>query len=155
MRDSGAGGTAARIRAFRVRAGRSKDEMAQRLALNPAWYEDLEQDDAELASTLNLFQALDLASVLGVELHELFPERPAPTRRVDLVELPDMIEAHLARTGVSLAQLEERAGWPLDAFMTAPVQTAAELPLTFLQSLASELALDWLSLTPETNDSSG
>ena len=47
MIDSGASGTAARVRTFRIKAGRSKDEMVQRLGLNPAWYEDIEKNDDE------------------------------------------------------------------------------------------------------------
>jgi DNA-binding XRE family transcriptional regulator len=38
-------GIAARLRAFRVRAGKSQAEMAQRLELNEAWYADLEKHD--------------------------------------------------------------------------------------------------------------
>ncbi len=153
MTDNEASGTAERIRTFRIRAGRSKDDVVQRLGLNPAWYEDLERNDAELASTLTLFQTLDLASLLGVHVHELFPNRGAPASRIDLIDLPALVETHLAARGVSLLQLERHAGWPLEDFMRAPVQSAAELPLAFLQSLAATLGFDWLTLVPEAEKS--
>lgn len=153
MIDSEASGTAERIRTFRIRAGRSKNEMVQRLGLNAAWYEDLERNDTELASTLTLFQAIDLASILGVQVHELFPKLDAPESRIDLVELPALIASHLATRGVLIAQLEKDVEWPLENFMVAPVQGAAELPLVFLQSLAAALGFDWLSLVPEAEAS--
>lgn len=152
MIDSAASGTAERIRTARIRAGRSKDEMVERLGLNGAWYEDLERNDAELASTLTFFQALDLASLLGARLPELFPERSMPATRIELVELPALVEAHLAATGLSIAQLEAQTGWPLEDFMTAPVRTTAELPFVFLLSLASALGVDWASLVPEADE---
>jgi DNA-binding XRE family transcriptional regulator len=64
-------GLAARLRAIRVRAGKSQAEIAQRLGLNEAWYADLEQRDGELAASLTLFKAMELASLFGVTLHEL------------------------------------------------------------------------------------
>jgi len=152
MTGSRAPGTAECIRAFRIKTGRSKDEMVERLGLNPAWYEDIEKNDDELASTLTLFQALDLAALLGVSLHELFPERDAPATRIELVALPALIETHVAAKGISIVQLEKQTRWPLADFMTAPVQTAAELPLAFFQSLASTLGFDWLSLIPEVEE---
>lgn len=145
---SGASGTAERIRTFRIRAGLSKDEVAQSLGLNGAWYEDLERDDDEPASTLTLFQALDLAALLGVRLDEIFAEHGTRATPVELVELPQSIERYAAAEGISIAQLEAQLDWPLEAFMTAPVQTAAELPIAFFQSLASTLGFDWLSLVP-------
>lgn len=153
MTDSEAAGAAERLRTFRIRAGRSKEEMVRRLGLNAAWYEDLERNDAELASTLTLFQALDLASLLGVPVHELFSNRSAPASRIDLVDLPALITSHLETAGVSIAQLERDVDCPLEDFMVTPVQCAAELPLAFLQSLAAALGFDWLSLVPEAEPS--
>src|SRR5258706_10745723 len=103
-------GTAAQIRAFRIRAGKTRAEMAENLGLNEAWYGDLEQNDEELASTLTLFQGMELASALGVSLRDLVQSDPA-TELVPLMELPDLIRARMSRDGLSIEQLEDKVGW--------------------------------------------
>lgn len=140
---------AARVRAFRVRAGKSQAEMAQRLALNEAWYADLEKHDGELASTLSLFKAMELASIFGVTLAELLDEPPVTDERIALIDLPDRILAHASRKGISVAQLEEQIGWELQDFVGAPVRSAAGLPIRFFQALAAAIGINWLALVPD------
>ena len=142
--------TAARLRgALRIRAGKSRLEMARALGLNPAWYDDLEQNDGELASTLTLFQTMQLASLLGVHLRDLFETGPPTTSPIALVDLPQRIRAHVARSGMSIEALEDVIGWNVQDFLEAPVQVAAELPIAFLIAIAKQLGIDWLSLAPE------
>jgi transcriptional regulator with XRE-family HTH domain len=142
-------GIAARLRAIRVRAGKSQAEMAQRLELNEAWYADLERHDDELASTLTLFKAMEMASILGVTLAELLDEPPVTDKRIALIDLPARILAHASRKGISMAQLEEQVGWELQDFVGAPVSSAAELPIRFFQALAAALGINWLALVPD------
>jgi DNA-binding XRE family transcriptional regulator len=142
-------GIAARIRAMRIRAGKSQAEMAQRLGLNIAWYADLEARDDELTSTLTIFKAMELASIFGVTLPALLDEPPVADELIALMELPDRILAHAKREGISIEQLEERMGWELREFLGAPVQLAAEFPILFFQALAAALGINWLALIPE------
>jgi DNA-binding XRE family transcriptional regulator len=142
-------GIAARVRAFRIRAGKSQPEMAQRLGLNMAWYSDLETRDDELASTLTIFKAMELASIFGVSLHELLDEPPVTGDLIALPELPDRIIAHAKREGISVEQLAERVGWELHEFLGSPVQFAAEFPILFFQSIAAVLGINWLALVPD------
>lgn len=141
--------TAGNIRSARIRAGKSRAEVAAHLALNPAWYEDLEQRDGELAATLTLFQGVALAELFGLRLADLFGETVPAGERVALPDLPERIRAHVAATGVSLDQFERRLGWELAPFMEAPVQLATELPIAFFQALAGNLGLHWLLLVPD------
>ncbi len=142
-------GTAARLRALRIRAGKSQAGIAQSLGLNDAWYADLESGDDELAATLTMFKAMELASLLGVPLHELFDAPPPASERLSLVDLPERIVAHAKRSGKSVAQLEERIGWELRDYLRSPVQAAAELPILFFQAVAAELGINWLALVPD------
>ena len=143
-------GIAARVRAFRVRAGKSQAEMAQRLELNEAWYADLERHDDELASTLTIFKAMEMVSILGVTLAELLDEPAAlADERIALIDLPDRILAHASRKRISVAQLEEQIGWELQDFVDAPVRSAAGLPIRFFQALAAALGINWLALVPD------
>lgn len=146
-------GIATRIRQMRIRAGKSQAEMTQFLGLNPAWYADLEQHDAEMVSTLTLFQAMHLASVFGVQLHDLLDEPQVPEQRIALMELPDRIVAHTKRKGISIEDLEESVGWELREFLNSPVQVAADLPIRFLQAIAAVLGINWLSLVPDETES--
>jgi transcriptional regulator with XRE-family HTH domain len=141
-------GTAQKIRFCRVSAGKSVQQIAEDLGLNDAWYRDLESYDDELASTLTLPQALQLASLLGVRLHELVAEA-TPSIQIGLLDLPPMVAAHTAREGISIEDLEERVGWELQAFLQSPLKAAAELPIKFLQDISGALGINWLSLVPE------
>ena len=142
-------GTAARIRYHRVHAGKSPTEVARQLGLNDAWYHDLEHHDGELVSTLTLFQAIELASALGTQLHSLLGEATAPEERIALTDLPQMIRAHLASTRLSIEQFEEQVGWELHDFLESPIKVGAESPIIFLQALAAHLGMNWLSLVPD------
>jgi transcriptional regulator with XRE-family HTH domain len=142
-------GTAARIRNYRVRAGKSRREVAEHLGLNDAWYDDLEHHDDELASTLTLFQGVELASFLGVRLRDLLAEGRSPDELIALTELPSRITAHLTQSGMSVEQFEEEVGWDLREFLQSPLKLAAESPIMFLQTLAEHLGIDWLSLVPD------
>lgn len=123
--------------------------MAASLGLNGAWYADLETRDDELAATLTMFKAMELASLLGVPLHDLF-DAPAPgDAHLSLVDLPDHIAAHAKKARMSIEQLEEKTGWDLREFLASPVQTATELPILFFQTVAAELGMNWLILVPD------
>ena len=137
------------IRNARIRAGKSRAEAAAHLALNPAWYDDLERRDGELAATLTLFQGVALAELFGLRLADLFGETAPPGARMALANLPERIRAHVAATGISLSQFEQQLGWELGPFMEAPVQLATELPIAFFQALAGALGVHWLLLVPD------
>ncbi len=141
-------GIAARIRAFRVRAGKSQAEMAQSLGLNLAWYADLEARDDELVSTLTMFKAMELASIFGVPLHELL-DAPPSAQRISLIDLPDRITAYAGQAGIPMEQLEDQLGRDLGEFLAAPIHSATELPIAFFQALAAVLGINWLALLPD------
>lgn len=142
-------GIAENIRSARIRAGKTRAEVAAQLALNPAWYDDLEQRDGELAATLTLFQGVALAELFGLRLADLFGETVPVGERIALPELPERIHAHVAAKGMSLEVFEEQLGWELGPFMDAPVQLATELPMAFFQALAAVLGIHWLLLVPD------
>ena len=141
--------TAARIRAYRIRAGKSQADLAKSLDINIAWYADLESRDDELAATLTMFKAMELASMLGVKLHELLGAPPITGKGMTLIEVPDHILAYAKHAGISVAQLEEQIGWELRNFIAHPIQGATELPIRFFQTVATLLGIDWLLLVPD------
>lgn len=142
-------GVAQRVRAARIRAGKSREEAAAHLALNPAWYDDLERRDEELAATLTIFQGVALAELFGVRLAELYQETAPAGEHFALTDLPARIRAGVAASGLSMQAFEDRLGWDLGPFLDAPVQLASELPIVFFQALAGMLDLHWLLLLPD------
>lgn len=142
-------GIAENIRSARIRAGKSRAEVAAHLALNPAWYDDLEQRDGELAETLTLFQGVALAELFGLRLADLFGETVPAGERIAMPDLPEQIRTHATAAGMSLDQFEQQLGWELGPFMAAPVQLATELPMAFFQALAAVLGIHWLLLVPD------
>jgi transcriptional regulator with XRE-family HTH domain len=144
-------GTAEKIRTFRVRAGKSAQEIATALGLNEAWYRDLESYDDELASTLTLFQASQLATLLGVRLKDLVDENPSCEEKKGLLDLPGSIQTYLVREQLSVEDLEELVGWEIQSFLRSPVAAAAEMPIAFLRDISSHLGISLLSLLPDAH----
>jgi transcriptional regulator with XRE-family HTH domain len=142
-------GTAAQIRSNRIRTGKSQAEVAEQLGLNDAWYADLERNDDELTSTLTMFQAMELAAILGESLVDLLGDGNAPDRHISIMELPGLINEHVAQAGISIEQFEEKLGWELQEFLDSPFKVAAELPIAFLQALAKYLGINWLNFIPD------
>lgn len=143
-------GTAARLRSFRIRAGKSKVQAIAHLGLNAAWYDDLERNDDELASTLTLFQAMELALFLGVPLSELV-NGVKPKRSIPLLEVPGLIKARLEGEKISMQEFEALVGWELGDFIESPISVTAERPILFVQVLGKHLGIDWLYLVPEAD----
>jgi transcriptional regulator with XRE-family HTH domain len=142
-------GIATQIRNYRVRAGRSREEVAGHLGINNAWYDDLERYDEELTSTLTLFQATALASFLGVGLSELVSGSDQAHEAFSIMDLPSRIRSHLEQNGISVEQFEEELGWDIREFLESPLKVAAESPIMFLQGVSEALGIDWLAMVPD------
>jgi hypothetical protein len=147
-----AAGIAARLRSQRIRAGKSLSEVAEQLRLNPAWLQDLERRDEELAATLTLFQAMELAALLGTDLRTLAGSEAPSGPPVAIIELPERIRAFLRCQRLTVAEFEARVGWEVAPFLKAPLQEVSELPLEFLQAVAAQIGIDWLILVPDEAD---
>jgi len=142
-------GTAETIRAHRVRSGKSAQQVASDLGVNDAWYADLERYDDELASTLTLFQAKHLATILGVQLSDLLVENENSGRKLGLLDLPSIISKHIELEGLSMEEFENLIGWEVKGFLDSPVASAAEMPIAFLRDLSNHLDVSLLSLLIE------
>jgi transcriptional regulator with XRE-family HTH domain len=142
-------GIAETIRAYRVRAGKSAQQVASDLGINEAWYQDLETYDDELASTLTLFQAKHLAGLLNVQLSELLVENEHSSRKAGLLDLPSIIRKHIEVEQLSIEEFEHLVGWELKEFLDSPVASAAEMPIAFLRDLSNHLDVSLPSLLVE------
>ena len=102
-----------------------------------------------MTSTLTIFQALQLASLLGVRLEDFLTENAPSSSKIALLDIPSMVKEHIAREGISIEEFESRVGWELQEFLQSPVKVAAEVPIMFLRDIARPLGINWLSLAPE------
>jgi hypothetical protein len=141
-------GIAAQLRNYRVRAGKSRKEVTEHLRLNDAWYGDLEKYDEELTSTLTLFQAMELASFLGLGLRELVGGSDAPDEIISIVDLPSRIRSHIEQEGISVEEMENDVGWDIRDFLESPLKVAAESPISFLQAISEALGMNWVAMVP-------
>jgi len=142
-------GIAATLRSHRIRAGKSRGDLAAQLQLNPAWVQDLERRDEELAATLSLFQAMELAAAVGTDLRTLFADASPASPHVSIIELPGLVRALLHRERRTVEDLGDEIGWDLARLMEAPLQAATEMPLAFLQAVSVRLGVPWLALIAE------
>ncbi len=142
-------GIAATLRSHRIRAGKSRADLAAELQLNAAWIQDLERRDDELAETLSLFQAMELAAAVGTDLRTLVGVDAPSLPHVSLIELPGLIRALLDRERRTVADLAQELGWEIEPLMERPLQAAAELPLACFQALAQRLGFPWPALIAE------
>jgi transcriptional regulator with XRE-family HTH domain len=141
-------GTAERIRFCRVSVGKSAQQVASSLGLNDAWYRDLEANDGELTSTLTLFQAVQLASLLGVRLNYVVAEMQ-PSIRISLLDLPsrDTLRTKECRSKSSRIALDGK----LNGFCNHRSRQPRSSRLCSCKILSCALGIDWLSLAPEDN----
>lgn len=145
-------GVAVNLRNHRIRAGKSRSDLASELQLNAAWVQDLERRDEELASTLSLFQAMELAAAVGTDLRTLFADDTPAGPHVSIIELPGRVRALLADEGITVEALSDELGWDVAPLVEAPLQAATEMPLAFLQDVAARLGIPWLALIAEDGE---
>ena len=126
--------------------GKSAQEVAADLGINDAWYADLERYDDELASTLTLFQAKHLATLVSAPLSDLLIENEHCARRVSLLDLPALIRTYIEAEQLSLEEFEDLIGWEVERFLESPVASAAEMPIAFLRDLSNHLDVSLLAL---------
>ncbi len=145
-------GVAATLRSHRIRAGKSREDLAAELQLNPTWLQDLERRDDELAATLSIFQAMELAAAVGTDLRTLFADDTPAGPHVSIIELPERVRARLTDEGITVEALSDQLGWDVAPLMESPLQAATEMPLAFLQEVAGRLGISWLSLIAEDGE---
>lgn len=145
-------GVAATLRSHRIRVGKSREDLAAALQLNPAWVQDLERSDDELAATLSLFQAMELAAAVGTDLRTLFADDTPVEPHVSIIELPGLVRALLADEGVTVEGFSDELGWDIAPLLETPLQAATDMPLAFLQEVAVRLGISWLSLIAEDGE---
>jgi transcriptional regulator with XRE-family HTH domain len=138
-------GAAERIRDFRLKSGRTENEMANELGLTIDWYCDLEQYDDELETTLSITQALTLARLLGTDVTELLGESKQPVP-VKIPAIRAVLVAQLSDSPETREALEDEINWDLGPFLDGADEWMTVYTLDFIRSLATVMGAEWGSV---------
>ena len=135
-------GTAERIQAFRVKSGRTEQELASELGLTSHSYSDLERHDEELESAVSIAQALKLANLLDADLLVLLGETEIPVKMpIDRVRAA--LSAQLGNSGEAKELLEDTLNWDLGPFLEGSEEWTTVYTIEFVRQLATAIEVDW------------
>jgi transcriptional regulator with XRE-family HTH domain len=135
-------GAAERIRALRVKLGRSEQELASDLGLTSRSYSDLEQDDEELESAVSIAQALKLAKLLHTDLLTLLGETETPLK-IPIARVRAALNAQLGNSAEAKELIEDTINWDLGPFLEGSDEWATVYTIGFVRQLAIAIEVDW------------
>jgi hypothetical protein len=138
-------GQAQRLAEARIAGGREIGELAGLLGISYEAYQDLEHFDEEIVDALDFDQLLQLGTALPLDLRSFFAAEGVG--HVTFAELAVRLERLLESERMHLAAFEDRVGWELRGYLSAP-ETFAELPAIALADIAAPFGLDWRSFLP-------
>jgi transcriptional regulator with XRE-family HTH domain len=138
-------GFAQRIRALRLKSGRSESELADSLGVTRQAYADLERFDSEVDSVISTHQALNLARLLDTDIAALLGES-AEAAPVPIAAVRAALIAQLERSPDSREALEDAIDWDIGPFLEAGAEWSTVYTLEFLRRLATLVDLDWRRL---------
>jgi transcriptional regulator with XRE-family HTH domain len=139
-----------RLRAARVRAGKTEREVADKTGLNLPSYYDLEAVPDEVTSAISLRELAAICDALRITPQFLLSGEDAQPQCVyfDFAHLANKALEHLARSGISIRALEEQIGWELKPFIHDP-QTGWQWNVDCLRDVCDAVGANWLSALPQ------
>jgi transcriptional regulator with XRE-family HTH domain len=135
-------GTAERIRALRLKSGRTEQELTSELGLTIQAYRDLEQHDEELESAVSIAQALKLASLLHTDLLTLLGETEIPVR-MPIARVRSALNAQLGNSAEAKELMEDTLNWDLGPFLEGSEEWTTVYTIEFIRQLATAIEVDW------------
>lgn len=138
----------ARIRLERAReaAGKTPQDLAEFVGSTENYY-DLEAYDGELYRTVGLGEISRLCSALEIKARDLFGERMPTEETISSEQLLSKVRKHLAQSGLSIAEFEDRIGFEIGPSLSDPSKVM-DWNVDFLRWLCRELGLDWRLALP-------
>jgi transcriptional regulator with XRE-family HTH domain len=135
-------GTAERIQAIRLKAGRTERELAAELGLTIDSYADLEQHDEELESAVSIAQALKLAKLLDTDLLTLLGETEIPVR-MPIARVRAALAAQLGNSPERKELMEDTLNWDLGPFLEGSKEWTSVYTIDFVRQLGIAIEVDW------------
>ena len=135
-------GTAERIQAVRLKAGRTERELAAELGLTVQSYADLEQHDEEIESAVSIAQAVKLAKLLDTDLLTLLGETEIPVR-MPIARVRAALAAQLGNSTERKELMEDTLNWDLGPFLEGSKEWASVYTIDFVRQLATAIEVDW------------
>ena len=134
--------TAERIQAFRLKAGRSEQELADELGITVHSYRDLEQHDEEIETAISIAQALKLANLLHTDLLALLGETEIPVK-MPIARVRSALNAQLGKSAEARELMEDTINWDLGPFLEGSDEWATVYTVDFVRQLATAIEVDW------------
>jgi transcriptional regulator with XRE-family HTH domain len=135
-------GTAERIQAVRLKAGRTERELAAELGLTVQSYADLEQHDEEIESAVSIAQAVKLAKLLDTDLLTLLGETEIPVR-MPIARVRAALAAQLGNSTERKELMEDTLNWDLGPFLEGSKEWTSVYTIDFVRQLATAIEVDW------------
>jgi transcriptional regulator with XRE-family HTH domain len=142
---------AKRIVEARERAGASGIDLAQKLGISLAAYDDLEAYDHEAYMCVSLDQLRSLARLLKVSLRALLSQGEASLDNGDLSpsELVRRIQNYLHMHSLSIGQFEKQVGCAISPVMENPDALWQTWNVDALHDVCVPLEVSWLTVLPK------
>jgi transcriptional regulator with XRE-family HTH domain len=134
--------TPERIRALRLKSGRSESDMATELGMTAAGYEGLELHDGELESGVSIAQAVKLAGLLQADLLALMGEIENPVK-MPIARVRAALNTQLGHSAEAREGLEDLLDWDLGPFLEGSDQWTHVYTIEFVRRLATAIEIDW------------
>ena len=143
---------AARIRAARVEAGLTADDIAAQLELPFAAYDDLERYDDEPFTVASIGDLRTLGEIVGVPVGELLlgPEGRRE-RTISFAQLSRAVHEFLERERQTADQLGDAIGWDLAPVLDDPDKWAHQ-SIVLLYLVSKHVKVDWVAVLAHRKD---
>ena len=143
---------AARIRAARVQAGMTVADLAARLGLPLAAYDDFERFDDEAFTVASIGDLRTLGEIVGVAVGELLlgPEGRRE-RTISFAQLSHALHDFLEREGQTADRLGEAIGWDLASVLDDPDKWDDQ-SIVLLYLVSKHVKVDWVAVLAHRKD---
>jgi hypothetical protein len=140
--------TEARLRRKRAceAVGKTREDLGEFVCNSPTYY-DLEACNGDLYMDVGLGELSHLCSALGISARDLFGESISTEEIISPEQLLSKAREHLNRSGLSIAEFEDRIGFKIEPSLNDPSKMM-DWNVDFLRWLCRELGLDWRLALP-------
>lgn len=140
--------TTKRLIEAREAVQKSMEEMAEALGITFESYRDLEDYEDEIINGLIIEEVFKLSTVLKTDVRLWFADPPFPLLLINSASsFANMIRDYVKKTGISIAEFEESAGWQIEECLNDPSKFL-QLNLDAIMDICNQLGVNWLAVLP-------
>jgi DNA-binding XRE family transcriptional regulator len=134
-----------RLKAARIRSGKTPAEIATLAGLGIPSYYDLESQPHDLTSAISLRDLTKLAHVLRLDSSSLFSDEPV--HKISLSDVSNGIKNYLEEHSLSLSDFADQVGYDIASALKTP-DVILDWNLDCLRSVCAKIGINWLAAIP-------